>query len=45
MESMVYMVITNAPIDTHDLAKNPPHCVDTDNIKPGVYYFFEKGTF
>ena len=45
MESMVYMVITNAPTDTHDLSKNPPQCVDPDNIKSGVYYFFKKGIF
>ena len=45
MESMVSMVITNAPTDTHDLSKNPPQYVDPDNIKSGVYYFFKKGTF
>ena len=44
MESMVSMVLTNVPTDTHNLTKNPDHFIDTDNINPGMDYFLEKGT-
>ena len=45
MKSMVFMVLTTAPTDTHDFTNNPYHCIDTDNIKPGMDYFLEKAHY
>ena len=45
MESMVSMVLATTPSDTHDLTKNQPHCVDPNNIKPGMDYFLGKAHY
>ena len=39
MEPMFSPIITNAPIDTHDLTKNLLHCVDPDRVNPDMDYF------
>ena len=44
-EPNIYMDLTTALTDNHDLTINAPHCIYTNNTKPGMDYLLENAHY